>query len=121
MLADVPDAVKEAVIMGGLLRMFLWGVFAIVVLVPLGAIMIFGFGIPVMIVAAVLGVPLLLVLLAVVGIPLLLLAVFALACAVVLVFLKVALVLLLPVVIIGMVVSWIFRGLCCRRTPLTTW
>lgn len=121
MLADVPDAVKEADSMGGLLRVFLWGVFAIVVLVPLGAILVLGFGFPIMIVAAVLGVPLLLVLLAVVGIPLLLLALFAVVCAVVLAFLKVALILLLPVLILGMIVSWLFRGFCCRRGPLTTW
>jgi len=108
--------------MGGLLRMLLWGVFAIVVLVPLGAILVLGFGFPIMIVGAVLGVPLLLALLAIVGIPLLLLVVFAVVCAVLLAFLKIALFLLLPVVILGFVVSCIFRGLCCsRRTPLTSW
>jgi hypothetical protein len=121
MLADVPDAVKEGCDMGGLVRMFLWGVFAIVVLVPLGAILVLGFGFPIMIVAAVLVVPLLLALLAIVGIPLLLLVAFAVVCAILLAFLKVALFLLLPVIILGMIVSWIFRGFCCRRTPLTTW
>jgi hypothetical protein len=107
--------------MGGLLRMFLWGVFAIVVLVPLGAILVLGFGLPIAIVAAVLGVPLLLIVLAVVGIPLLLLVVFAVVCALVLAFLKIALFLVLPIVILGMIVSWIFRGFACRRPGLTSW
>ena len=107
--------------MGGLLRMFLWGVFAIVVLVPVGAILVLGFGLPVAIVAAVLGVPLLLVLLAVVGIPLLLLVVFAVVCALVLAFLKVALLLVLPIVVLGVIVSGFCRGFACRRPGLTTW
>jgi len=107
--------------MGALFRMFLWGFFAVVVLVPVGAIMVLGFGLPIAIVAAVLGVPLLLLLLAVVGIPLLLLVVFAVICAVVLAFLKVAILLVLPIVIIGMFVSWICRGFCCRRPGLTAW
>ena len=107
--------------MGALVRMFLWGLFAIVVLVPVGAIMVLGFGLPIVIVAAVLGVPLLLLLLAVVGIPLLLLVTFAVVCAVLLAFLKVAILLVLPIVIIGMIVSFICRGVCCRRPGLTTW
>jgi hypothetical protein len=100
--------------------MFLWGLFTIVVLVPVGAIMVLGFGLPVAIVAAVLGVPLLLVLLAVVGIPLLMLVVLGVACAILLAFLKVAILLVLPIVIIGMIVSWICRGFA-RRPGLTTW
>ena len=107
--------------MGALLRMFLWGVFTIVVLVPVGAIMVLGFGLPIAIVAAVLGVPLLLILLAVVGIPLLLLVVLAVICAIALAFLKVAILLVLPIVIIGMIVSWICRGFTCRRAGLTSW
>jgi hypothetical protein len=39
----------------------------------------------------------------------------------VLAFLKVALLLVLPIVILGMIVSWIFRGVACRRPGLTTW
>ena len=107
--------------MGALVRMFLWGLFTIVVLVPVGAIMVLGFGVPVLIVAAVLGVPLLLIVLAVVGIPLLLLVVLAVVCAVLLAFLKVAILLVLPIVLLGMMVSWICRGFCCRRPGLTTW
>jgi hypothetical protein len=107
--------------MGTLIRMFLWGLFTIVVLVPVGAIMVLGFGLPVMIVAAVLGVPLLLILLAVVGIPLLMLVILGVACAILLAFLKVAIFLVLPIVIIGMIVSWICRGFACRRPGLTTW
>ena len=107
--------------MGALVRMFLWGVFTIVVLVPVGAIMVLGFGLPVAIVAAVLGVPLLLILLAVVGIPLLILAVLAVICALLLAFLKIAIVLVLPIVILGMIVSWICRGFACRRPGLTAW
>lgn len=107
--------------MGTLLRMFLWGLFTIVVLVPVGAIMVLGFGLPVLVVAAVLGVPLLLILLAVVGIPLLMLVILGVACAILLAFLKVALLLVLPIVIIGMIVSWICRGFACRRPGLTTW
>jgi hypothetical protein len=56
----------------------------------------------------------------VVGIPLLLLVVFAVVCALVLAFLKIALLLVLPIVVLGMIVSWIFRGACCRPR-LTTW
>src|SRR5579863_380024 len=106
--------------MGTLIRMFFWGLFTIVVLVPVGAILVLGFGLPIAIVAAVLGVPLLLILLAVVGIPLLLLVVFAVVCALVLAFLKIALLLVLPIVVLGMIVSWIFRGACCRPR-LTSW
>jgi hypothetical protein len=101
--------------------MFLWGLFTLVVLVPVGAILVFGFGFPIAIVAAVLGVPLLLVLLAVVGIPLLLLVLFAVVCAVALAFLKIALLLVLPIVIIGMIASWMCRGFACRRPGLTSW
>lgn len=107
--------------MGTLIRMFLWGLFTIVVLVPIGAIMVLGFGIPIAIVATVLGVPLLLILLAVVGLPLLLLVIFAVICGILLAFLKIAFVLVLPIVIIGMIVSWICRGFACRRPGLTTW
>lgn len=107
--------------MGALVRMFLWGVFTIVVLVPVGAIMVLGFGLPIAIVAAVLGVPLLLILLAVVGIPLLLLVLLAVICGIALAFLKVAILLVLPIVIIGMIVSWVLRGFTCRRAGLTSW
>ena len=107
--------------MGALVRMFFWGLFTIVVLVPVGAIMVLGFGLPVAIVAAVLGVPLLLILLAVVGIPLLLLVVLGVGLAILLAFLKVAILLVLPIVIIGMIVSWICRGFACRRPGLTAW
>lgn len=107
--------------MGTLIRMFLWGLFTLIVLVPVGAIMVLGFGLPIMIVAAVLGVPLLLILLAIVGIPLLMLVVLGVACAILLAFLKVAILLVLPIVIIGMIVSWICRGFACRRPGLTTW
>jgi len=107
--------------MGALVRMLLWGLFTLVVLVPVGAILVLGFGFPIAIVAAVLGVPLLLVLLAVVGIPLLLLVVLAVVCAVLLAFLKIALLLVLPIVIIGMIMSWMCRGFACRRPGLTTW
>lgn len=102
-------------------RMFLWGLFTIVVLVPVGAIMVLGFGLPIAIVAAVLGVPLLLILLAVVGIPLLMLVILGVGFAILLAFLKIAILLVLPIVIIGMIVSWICRGFACRRPGLTTW
>lgn len=107
--------------MGALLRMFFWGLFTIVVLVPVGAIMVLGFGLPIAIVAAVLGVPLLLILLAVIGIPLLMLMVLGIGLAIVLALFKVAILLVLPIVIIGMIVSWICRGFACRRPGLTTW
>lgn len=107
--------------MGALIRMFFWGLFTIVVLVPVGAIMVLGFGLPIALVAAVLGVPLLLIVLAVVGIPLLLLVILGVACAIVLALLKVAILLVLPIVIIGMFVSWICRGFACRRSGLTAW
>ena len=107
--------------MGALVRMFLWGVFTIIVLVPVGAILVLGFGLPVALVAAVLGVPLLLIVLAVVGIPLLVLIVLGVICAILLAFLKVAIFLVLPIVLLGMVVSWICRGFACRRPGLTTW
>ncbi len=107
--------------MGTLLRMFFWGLFTVVVLVPVGAIMVLGFGLPIAIVAAVLGVPLLLILLAVVGIPLLMLIVLAVGAAILLAFLKVAILLVLPIVVIGMIASWVCRGFACRRPGLTTW
>jgi hypothetical protein len=107
--------------MGGLFRMFMWGLVTLFVLVPLGVLLVLVFGFPVAIVAAVLGVPLLLVLLAVVGIPLILFVLCAVVLAVCLAFLKVALFLILPIVLLGMVVSWICRGFACRRPGLTTW
>jgi hypothetical protein len=107
--------------MGGLLRMFVWGLISIFVLVPLGFVLVLAFGLPIAVVAAVLGVPLLLVLLAVVGIPLILLVVCGIVLAVVLALFKVALFLILPIVVVGMIVSWILRGFAVRRPGLTTW
>jgi hypothetical protein len=107
--------------MGALLRMFFWGLFTIVVLVPVGAIMVLGFGLPIAIVAAVLGVPLLLMLLAIVGIPLLMLVVLGVGLAILLAMLKVAILLVLPIVIIGVIVSWVCRGFACCGPRLTTW
>jgi hypothetical protein len=107
--------------MGALFRMFIWGLVTIFVLVPVGVLLVLVFGFPIAIVAAVLGVPLLLVLLAVIGIPLILLVVCAVVLAVCLAIFKVALFLVLPIVVLGFVVSWILRGFACRRPGLTTW
>jgi hypothetical protein len=107
--------------MGGLFRMFVWGLITLFVLVPIGVLLVVVGGLPIAIVGVVLGVPLLLVLLAVVGIPLLLLVLLAVALAIGLAFLKIALFLILPVVVVGFIVSWIFRGFACRRPGLTTW